>query len=496
MNWGIKREQVEIIGSSILVSIFAMYNTFHGSSAVVDRTLVIITIGLCMIIKMLMSEQLDRKYEQLINVFILSATFRGIIVVCTQYLFSKRGLIKIDVGYIYLQGIIIDSMCMILGLYAYRFNKYRKDSLYVLTLILSMLALGSLKLEVYQERLLRQIVLMIGIVAAVYIIGSMKRNGDVFSGVNRNYVKMIIVLKSIHYISYIFNSENCIKYTNMSNLISLLIVFFLFLCTYQLSIKGPWSDKIKGLNEAEAILYKQGTAGELVAHCSHELKTPINIIRSALTILNVDIKEKEYKEQLDQMRISCNELMNLIQNVIDLQKVKSKQVKMHLKIYNMVEVVENVIDAISEKFPWMDITFNPLEEEIYSEVDCHLFQQGMACFLGLLVGDEDENTIYIEMIRNEEENIVEINIQCPRLIPLEQLRKDYLKQVVMPQEVEVIALTTFRLLELISECQQGKVQQKKDKISIIFPLQIATDEWLGEENKMMLKDYISSRYAL
>lgn len=499
MNWGIKRDQVEIIVSSFLVGIFLIYNTFYGSIAWMNWLLVIITIGLCIIIKMLMSEQLDKKYDQLINIFILSAIFRGIIVVCTTYLFEKKCFKPINTSSIYLQGLIIDSVCMVLGLYTYRFNKYLKDCLYLLTAILMVLALGSLKLETKQENVLQKIVLIIGIVATIYIIGSMRRKGDVFNSVSRNYVKMLIVLKGIHYILYILNVvdfENCRRYTNVSNLISLLIVFFLFLCTYQLSLKGPWSDKIKGLNEAEAILYKQGTAGEMVAHCSHELKTPINIIRSALTILNVDLKEKAYKIQLEQIRVSCNELMNLIQNVIDIQKVRSKQIKVHSKDYNMVEVIENVADAISEKFPWLAITFDPLEEEIYSKVDCQLFQHGMVCFLSLLACYKEENPVYIVMIKNEEEAILEIIIQCKTLVVLRELKKGYLSGVT-PQESEVIALTTIRLLELIAECQKGKMQQTQDEISIIFPLQpSAADEWLGEENKMMLKDYISSRYAL
>lgn len=91
---------------------------------------------------------------------------------------------------------------------------------------------------------------------------------------------------------------------------------------------------------------------ELFSNISHELKTPLNVIFSAVQLLSVfratdddfTVKKDKY---LMVMKQNCYRLMRLINNFLDITKLDSGFVKVNLGNYDIVKIVEDITLSVS-----------------------------------------------------------------------------------------------------------------------------------------------------
>jgi signal transduction histidine kinase len=93
---------------------------------------------------------------------------------------------------------------------------------------------------------------------------------------------------------------------------------------------------------------------QFLANVSHELKTPINVILSALQMGNVigkdinspDIKKKLYKYSI-MIKQNSFRLIRLINNIIDITKIESGFMQMTRNNVNIVELVEDITLSVA-----------------------------------------------------------------------------------------------------------------------------------------------------
>lgn len=129
----------------------------------------------------------------------------------------------------------------------------------------------------------------------------------------------------------------------------------------------------KIIKEFEEYLKEDELKKEFFANISHELKTPINLIFSALQVNQIYLKENNIKGLRKNRKIikqNCLRLIRTINNFIDANKVSEGYMISHRKIHNIVELVENVSIACNKyiKLIKNTLTFDSEEEEIF--VDC------------------------------------------------------------------------------------------------------------------------------
>jgi PAS domain S-box-containing protein len=93
---------------------------------------------------------------------------------------------------------------------------------------------------------------------------------------------------------------------------------------------------------------------EFFANISHELRTPINVIYSALQMEQVMLKNLfAENEQQDKMRYvkmmkqNCYRLLRLIENLIDITKFENGYVNINKSNYDIVSLVENVVLSVA-----------------------------------------------------------------------------------------------------------------------------------------------------
>lgn len=118
-----------------------------------------------------------------------------------------------------------------------------------------------------------------------------------------------------------------------------------------------------------------------ISNISHELKTPINVIMSAVQLNRLkNIKNNYFNGDIDSLNIiddNCNRLLRLINNIIDVQKSELDEAKLKLTCVNVVEVIEDLVISVVPyaKAKNLDIVFDTDEEEVIIEIDINKIER-------------------------------------------------------------------------------------------------------------------------
>lgn len=167
---------------------------------------------------------------------------------------------------------------------------------------------------------------------------------------------------------------------------------------------------------------------EFYSNISHELRTPINVIYSALQLKDLYIDKVDYDKIVSYNKIikqNCLRLVRTIDNFIDSNKLSENKLHFNNKVYNIVEIVENVI-LLSDhymKLRNVKITFDPKEEEIFLLCDKSHIERIMLNILSnsLKYGKYDGN-IYVTMMIENDKNIKIEVMNDAEAIPADKLK--------------------------------------------------------------------------
>jgi signal transduction histidine kinase len=94
---------------------------------------------------------------------------------------------------------------------------------------------------------------------------------------------------------------------------------------------------------------------EFLANVSHEFKTPLNVILGTIQLIELfskkepkDIISKDMNRHVHVMKQNCYRLLRLVNNLIDLTKIRSNAYKIHLKNYNIINLIEDITLSVAE----------------------------------------------------------------------------------------------------------------------------------------------------
>lgn len=154
---------------------------------------------------------------------------------------------------------------------------------------------------------------------------------------------------------------------------------------------------------------------EFFSNISHELRTPINVISSAIQLNEINIAEgnlEKVKENNDRIRNNSLRLIRTINNFIDVNRLSENYLSGEYKFYNIVDLVETVLHCSKTYFykKEMNFLFDTEEEEIFVKIDRTFTERIILNILSNCVkyGNNKGNVyIYINLIDNR----VEINIE-------------------------------------------------------------------------------------
>ena len=125
---------------------------------------------------------------------------------------------------------------------------------------------------------------------------------------------------------------------------------------------------------------------ELYVNVSHELKTPLNVIFSANQVMNMYLKSDSIEEKKDKLinynnsiKQNCYRLLKLVNNIVDLSKSNSGLLKLSLCNVNIVDIIENIVQSVSEyvKSKELKIIFDTNVEEKIIACDPDMIERVM-----------------------------------------------------------------------------------------------------------------------
>ncbi len=164
----------------------------------------------------------------------------------------------------------------------------------------------------------------------------------------------------------------------------------------------------------EKRLKEESINDEFYSNISHELRTPINVIYSALQLNDIylnDNKMDKINKNNNIIKQNCLRLIRTINNFIDSNKLSEGFLESDLKVYNIVDIIENIILSCDYymKFKKTNLIYDPQYEEIYLNCDRDYIERIMLNILSnsLKHGKENGN-IYVTVKIQNDKIIIEV----------------------------------------------------------------------------------------
>lgn len=103
---------------------------------------------------------------------------------------------------------------------------------------------------------------------------------------------------------------------------------------------------------------------EFVTNVSHELKTPLTSIKGFVeTLLGGALKDEEKSTSfLEMMQEDTNRLTRLIEDILELSKIESKEIPLNLERLDLSETCRNVLKSLHPQLEEKEIVINGLED--------------------------------------------------------------------------------------------------------------------------------------
>jgi signal transduction histidine kinase len=253
-----------------------------------------------------------------------------------------------------------------------------------------------------------------------------------------------------------FLSEVCSLYTSNNGVDQLIV------CIRDISDRKRVEDMKFELLQKER---EEDLKNEFFTNISHELKTPVNVIYSALQLQSIYSNKPELVSKYnDLMMKNALRLIRLTNNMIDITKVQANFFKPNMVIQNIVPVIENISLSIIDylQFKDLNLVFDTEYEELYVRFDKSLLERILLNLLSNAIKyGRHHGSIYVN-IYTEDADAVTISIKDDGIgMPLESQEKVFLRLQKLDNSLsrnnEGSGVGLF-LVKSFTEIQQGTIE--------------------------------------
>src|SRR5215467_14435084 len=153
---------------------------------------------------------------------------------------------------------------------------------------------------------------------------------------------------------------------------------------------------------------------DFVNIAAHELRTPIQPILGLTQILRSRIKDNQQQQLLDTILRNAKRLQSLTQDILDVSRIESKSLDLKKELFNLNEMILNVIGDYNrvikeDQDTNLKLEFTSSKERIFIEADKSRINQVISNLLSNAIKFTKEGTITATVVPNNNEIIVSVN---------------------------------------------------------------------------------------
>lgn len=119
---------------------------------------------------------------------------------------------------------------------------------------------------------------------------------------------------------------------------------------------------------AEALGKSEVLKTDFISNVSHELKTPLSVIKSYALLLQTEQDEEKRREYSDVLLKASSNLSELVTNILRLSKLENDKIKPQADYFRLEEVVANAVIGLEDKIEKkkIEVACDLDEVELYS----------------------------------------------------------------------------------------------------------------------------------
>lgn len=191
------------------------------------------------------------------------------------------------------------------------------------------------------------------------------------------------------------------------------------------------SKEYRHLNDyLQTYLNAEKTTDDLYSNISHEIRTPINVISSALQLNEMYLSSNNFEGVIKYntvIRKNCLRLIRTINNFIDADKLEGGFFDLVKKRYNIIYIIDQVIDASIKYFynSNTQIIFDPEEEEMFLHIDKNQLQRILLNIFSntLKYGKKEGGLVEVKTTRGKRHIEISIHNDAP---PIPEDKRRYI----------------------------------------------------------------------
>ena len=139
---------------------------------------------------------------------------------------------------------------------------------------------------------------------------------------------------------------------------TIIITSLLLMHNRQLQLDNLVSQRTKSLHEAvKEANYANKAKSQFLANMSHEIRTPMNSVIGFAKLAKVSNNMPEIKSYLQNIDISSDLLLNIVNNILDISKIESEKLFLTNEAFDMHLVLQRIhslftVEASNKKLTW------------------------------------------------------------------------------------------------------------------------------------------------
>ncbi|NFD57684.1 HAMP domain-containing histidine kinase [Clostridium botulinum] len=222
---------------------------------------------------------------------------------------------------------------------------------------------------------------------------------------------------------------------------------------------------------------------EFYANISHDLKTPINIIYSAIQVMNMALDNKKIdtiEKYIGVIKQNCYRLLRLVNNIVNTNKIESGCCKVKLNNNNIVSLVEDIVTSVSTYVENndMDIIFDTDTEEKIIACDKDMIERVVLNLISNSVKYKQSGKGSIQVTVQDKEDRVIVSVKDNGIGIPENIQKNVFNRFVQSNRKEYDLTTCssgigLALVKSIIDMHDGNIQinsRENKGTEIIFEL--------------------------